>query len=116
TLHKLRRTGVDKPLIPKYLRRWRGGRVVEGGGLLNRCTGIKPVPRVRIPSSPPSPNPLICRAIFPNVHANVHREIGCVSKATLNISPLHIAAAAMLRSLQAKSRSLDRDRLPPPIF
>src|SRR5438477_12115083 len=34
--------------------RRRGGRVAEGGGLLNRYTG-KPVSRVRIPSSPPAP-------------------------------------------------------------
>ena len=27
--------------------------MAEGGGLLNRCTGLKPVPRVRIPASPP---------------------------------------------------------------
>ena len=33
--------------------RWRGGRAVECGGLLIRCTGIMPVPRVRIPPSPP---------------------------------------------------------------
>ena len=33
--------------------RRRGGRVAEGGGLLNRCTGLKPVPWVRIPSPPP---------------------------------------------------------------
>ena len=31
---------------------WRVGRVAEGDGLLNRCTG-KPVPGVRIPHSPP---------------------------------------------------------------
>ena len=33
----------------------RGGRVAEGGGLLNRYTG-KPVSWVRIPSSPPAPS------------------------------------------------------------
>ena len=31
---------------------WRGVREVEGGGLENHCTG-QPVPRVRIPLSPP---------------------------------------------------------------
>jgi hypothetical protein len=31
---------------------WRGGREAEGGGLLNRYTGPKPVSRVRIPPSP----------------------------------------------------------------
>src|SRR5579872_2361460 len=33
--------------------RWRGGRVAEGGGLLNRYT-VNPVSWVRIPSPPPS--------------------------------------------------------------
>src|SRR5712691_121510 len=32
--------------------RWRGGRVAEGGGLLNRYT-VNPVSWVRIPSPPP---------------------------------------------------------------
>ena len=32
--------------------RWRGGRVAEGGGLLNRYT-VNTVSGVRIPSSPP---------------------------------------------------------------
>src|SRR5947209_13050206 len=40
-----------------YPPRRRGGRVAEGGGLLNRYTG-KPVSRVRIPSSPPRFAPL----------------------------------------------------------
>src|SRR5437868_11183668 len=31
----------------------RGGRVAEGGGLLNRYTAFKVVSRVRIPPSPP---------------------------------------------------------------
>src|SRR6266852_1061981 len=35
---------------PTY--RWRGGRVAEGGGLLNRYT-VNPVSWVRIPSPPP---------------------------------------------------------------
>src|SRR5947209_4591084 len=39
--------------------RWRGGRVAEGGGLLNRYTA-KPVSWVRIPSPPP-PSPFCSR-------------------------------------------------------
>src|SRR5712691_6513620 len=35
--------------------RWRGGRVAEGGGLLNRYT-VNPVSWVRIPSPPPFPH------------------------------------------------------------
>src|SRR6266571_2934116 len=35
--------------------RWRGGRVAEGGGLLNRYT-VNPVSWVRIPSPPPLPH------------------------------------------------------------
>ena len=30
----------------------KGGRVAEGGGLLNRCLGVYPGPRVRIPPLP----------------------------------------------------------------
>ncbi len=41
------------PIIVGSTHAGRGGRVAEGGGLLNRCTGLKPVPGVRIPPSPP---------------------------------------------------------------
>jgi hypothetical protein len=37
--------------------RWRGGRVAEGGGLLNRYT-VNPVSWVRIPSPPPPSPPV----------------------------------------------------------
>ena len=44
-------------LLPRFLRR--GGRVVEGGGLLNRYRGLKPLSRVQIPPSPPILNSAI---------------------------------------------------------
>src|ERR1017187_5703466 len=40
---------LSSPVFPPR----RDGRVVEGGGLLNRYTGLKPVSRVRIPLPPP---------------------------------------------------------------
>src|SRR3954447_14627628 len=42
--------------------RWRGGRVAEGGGLLNRYT-VNPVSWVRIPSPPPPLLDGLCCAV-----------------------------------------------------
>src|SRR6202035_5532628 len=49
--------------------RWRGGRVAEGGGLLNRYT-VNPVSWVRIPSPPP---PLrLCSFAADRKHKRIH--------------------------------------------
>ena len=54
TIQKI--SSVALTLCPEHVtnknKRWRGGRVAEGGGLLNRYTGYS-VSWVRIPSPPP---------------------------------------------------------------
>ena len=48
--------------------------MAEGDGLLNRCRGFKPLPRVRIPASPPvtAPDSLIVFAARPGLPKYLH--------------------------------------------
>src|SRR5580704_15246469 len=53
--------------------RWRGGRVAEGGGLLNRYT-VNPVSWVRIPSPPP-----LLQQLVPDVAETIRAPVAGLS-------------------------------------